>query len=108
MRKLISKILVGILTLFLAGRFISGIYLREAKSIILVGAILGLFSFFLKPILKFIFLPFRLLTFNLFSILINVGLVKLVDFIFLEFEIKGILPLLAVALIFWVLEFILK
>jgi putative membrane protein len=105
---LFLQILAGIL-----GIWLSVIYLPEVEftgswqKLILAGAILGLINFFIKPILKVITLPLRILTFGLFGLVINMLMVWLVDIIFPELIISGIIPLFLTSLIVWGINVIL-
>ena len=106
--KLLFHIISGVLGIYLASRFVSGVeFTGPVKSLVIIGAALGLVNFFIKPILRLITLPVRILTFGLFGLVINMALVWLVaDVIFSEeIEIHGLLPLLWTTLIIWVLHF---
>ena len=107
--RLITKLLVGIIGTWIAVTFIPGITVNgDISTIIYVGVVLGLLLFFLKPILSAITLPLRIVTLNLFTIVIIMGLIWIVD-IFVpigQFEVVGIYNLLLYALIVWILEFI--
>lgn len=106
MRVLILQIISGTLGLWIAIRFVPGVELtEEIKYLFFAGLILGLLNSFLKPVLKFITLPVRLLTFGLFGLVINMALIWTVDLIFLELTIVGIMPLLWTTFIIWGLSF---
>lgn len=105
---LFLEILAGILGIFLAQRYVSGVeFAGNWQILVLAGIILGLINFFIKPILKVITLPLRILTFGLFGLVINMLMVWLVDLIFPELIIQGITPLFWTSLIVWGLSFIL-
>ncbi len=107
MRKLFFQIVTGILGLLIATLLVPGVEFSGSWQIlILAGFILGLINFFLKPILKLITLPLRMLTLGLFTLVINVGMIWIVDIFFPELAIVGILPLLWTSLIIWGLGFI--
>lgn len=53
------------------------------------GLLLGLFNFIVKPIVKILSLPINILTLGLFNIIINAGMLWIVDMIIRELEIKG-------------------
>jgi len=109
MANLLFHIISGILGLYLASRFVPGVEFNgSVKSLLIVGAALGLANFFIKPILKAVTLPIRIITFGLFSLVINLLMVWIVvDILFpTEFELRGFLPLLWTTLIIWVLNFI--
>lgn len=111
MWSLILQIGAGILGLWLAAKFVPGVeFTGKIQILLLAGSILGLINFFIKPVLKKITLPLRILTLGLFSLIINMGIVWLVaDVLFpAELEIHGILPLFWTTIIIWVLNIILS
>lgn len=122
MGRLFWHIIGGILGIFLAVKFVPGVSLEiiPGKSIffgfpltenwqifLLVGSILGLINFFIKPILDKITLPLKILTLGLFSLILNMGIIWLLDVLFLEFKILGILPLFLTTIIVLVISILL-
>jgi len=106
--KLLFHIISGILGLFLATKFVPGAELIGApQNLLIPGGILGLVNFFVKPFLKTVTLPIRILTFGLFGLLINMLLVWIVaDVLFPEkIEIVGLSSLFWTTVIIWVLNF---
>jgi len=91
----------------LAARFVPGVqFTGDYKMLLIIGGALGIINFFIKPILKTISLPIRILTLGLFSLVINMGLVWLIEILFpKELEIIGLLPLFWTTLIIWALNF---
>jgi len=107
--KLFFQIIAAILGIFLATKFIPGVeFSGSVEILLLAGGILGLVNFFIKPILKAISLPLRILTFGLFSLIINMVLVWIVvDILFPEaLEIRGLTPLFWTTVIVWALNLI--
>ncbi len=111
MNKLIVKLLVGIVGIALS------IYLLKSSvtydgsiiTILFVGLVTGLLLFFVRPILSLITLPIRIITLNLFSFVIMMFIVWLVDVLFPSdmFEIlPGIQNLFYVTLIIWGTELV--
>jgi len=108
--KLILHIAAAALGLFLAAKIVPGVdFYGTYFMIIIVGAILGLVNFFIKPILKAISLPIRILTLGLFGLVINMALVWLIaDIVFADvLEISGIIPLFWTTIIIWLSNFFL-
>lgn len=114
MRRLLLHIIAGGLALWLADKYISGVEfngpffiiptnqekIREFfRSLIFVGAFLGFLTFFIKPILALISLPLRIITFGLFSLIINLSLVWLTHIIFPELVIPNLFSLAWITLI---------
>ena len=116
MNSLILQIIAGILGIFLATKFVPGVSLEilpgqsslfgieftaSWQILLLIGFVLGLINFFIKPVLKMITLPLRILTFGLFSLVINMLMVWAVDILFPELVISGIIPLFWLSIIIW-------
>lgn len=116
------QIVAGILGIILAERFVGGVefngdlfFIPKSQAqisnlfntLVFIGAFLGFLNFFVKPILKKIALPLRIVTFNLFSLVIAMALVWVTDIIFPELIILGIIPLFWTTIIIWGLSFIL-
>ncbi|MBZ1345033.1 MAG: phage holin family protein [Candidatus Nealsonbacteria bacterium] len=107
MKKLFLQIIVGILGIFLAKVFIPGVELIGGIQILIFsGVILGLINFFIKPILKIITFPLKILTFGFFSLILNIAIIWFVDFIVPGLKIIGFLPLLGTTFIIWALNLI--
>lgn len=107
--KLVLHIIAATLGLFLAARFVPGVEFYGTYFMLLViGIVLGLINFFIKPMLKAISVPIMILTLGLSTLIINMAMVWLIDIIFpAEIEIYGITPLFFTTLIIWVLSFLL-
>jgi len=116
MNSLILQIIAGILGIFLATKFVPGVSLEiipgqsslfgieftaSWQILLLVGSALGLINFFIKPVLKMITLPLRILTFGLFSLVINMVMIWTVDILFPELVIQGIIPLFWTTVVIW-------
>ena len=99
--KLFFHIISGVLGIFLASRFVPGVEFRGSyKMLLIIGAVLGLINFFIKPILKTISLPIRILTLGLFTLLINMALIWTMEILFPKnLEIAGLWPLFLTTLI---------
>jgi putative membrane protein len=100
--RLIVQIGAGILGIWLATQFVPGVeFIGPVKSLLIAGTILGLINFFIKPILKVITLPLRILILGLFSLVINMGMIWVVDILFVELVITGLIPLFWTTIIVW-------
>jgi putative membrane protein len=120
---LILQIIAGIVGLFIAQKYVDGVHfngpifllpksLSEINlimgTLVFVGAVLGVLNHFVKPILKKITLPLRIITLDLFSIVILMFLVWLTNVFSPELTIQGLKALFFTALIVWVVHFILS
>jgi len=122
MERLFWQIVVGILGIYLGTHFVPGVSLEippegiiflgikltaQWQVLVLIGIVLGLVNSFIKPILKIITLPLRILTFGLFGLIINMLMIWLVDIFFPELIIAGLIPLFWLTFIVWILSFLL-
>ncbi len=108
MRNFLVKIVSGVLGLWIAVSFVPGVdFTGSLKSLAIAGVLLGLVNFFVKPILKIITLPIRMLTLGLFGLVINMAMVWAIDIFYPELVIVGLLPLFWTTLVVWVLGIIL-
>lgn len=104
---LFFHILSGIFGLYLATKFVPGVeFIGTFKMLLIIGGILGFVNFFIKPILKTITLPLRIMTLGLVSLVINMGLVWLVADVFFpkDLEITGLIPLFWTTVTIWALN----
>lgn len=103
MTNLILQIFSGIAGLWLAKQFIDGVVFEGPIYILLLaGLILGLINFFIKPILKLLTLPIRLLTFGLFGLVMDMIIIWGVSILFVDYlDFKGIMPLFWTTIIIW-------
>lgn len=108
MTKLIAQILASIIALRLAQLYMSGIQFKgNVEILIFAGAVLGLLNFFVKPILKAITLPLRILTLGFFSFIINIVIVYFVYLAFYELVFEGFWPMAWFIVLLWFLNLIL-
>jgi len=122
MRKLLSQIIAAALGLWLATLFIPkvkvnllpdsnffGVNITQQWQIFLVlGIILGLLNFFVKPILKTLALPLEIITLGFFSIIISMAMIWIVTIIFKELTVPLYLPLFLTSLVIWATNFIIQ
>jgi putative membrane protein len=110
--KILWQVAVGIIGLYLAVLFVPSIEIidqggfsqESVKIIILAGSALGLINFFLKPIVSLISFPLRLITLGLFSLVINMTMLEIVDILFINLNIVGLSGLFWTSLIVWLLS----
>lgn len=116
------QITAGIAGLFLADKFVKGVdftgplFLIPKNqeqihaffgTLVFVGAFLGILNGIAKPILNKIAFPLRMITLNLFTLVIAMAMVWITDIIFQELQVYGIIPLFWTTVIIWGLSFIL-
>ena len=120
MKKLLSQIIAASLGLWLAVLFVPGVIIKvyppsnffgfslknQWEIILVLGIVLGLLNYFLKPLLKTLSLPLEIISLGLFTIVINMALIWLLDMMFDELYAPLFLPLLYTTLIIWGLNII--
>ena len=95
-RSMLSKLIIQILTnavaIYVAAEIVSGFTLQENSFVTLLtaGFILGLINYFIKPILKLISAPLILFTLGLFTIVINIAMLLLLDHFMAKLEISSL------------------
>ena len=121
-KKLLSQIISAVAGLWLAVYFIPEVAAKvysdssffgfpltqQWQILLLLGIILGLLNYFIRPILKIISLPLQMLTLGLFSIVINMGMIWFLDLMFDELYAPWLFPLLYTTLIIWALNLIIS
>lgn len=97
--KIIARLLITALGLLTAASFIDGIHVAGFWIALVVAIILGLLNVFVKPILTILTLPITLITFGLFSFVINALLFWFTAAIIDGFEVEGFLVALLGSLV---------
>ena len=86
---IIAHILVTAVLLFVLGKIVDGIRVRDAKAAIIGAIALGLANFFVRPILVLLTLPVTIITLGLFLIVVNALMLGLAAWVVDGFEVKG-------------------
>lgn len=87
--KLLINWLISGLAVFIASRILPGVSIADLKTALVVAAVLGIINVFVKPILTLLTLPITLLTFGLFSVVVNAFIIILVDGFVTGFSVSG-------------------
>jgi len=91
MTKFIAQIFVNAVAIFLADYLIPGfIFTGDILTLFIAGLILGLINVILRPILRFVSTPFIIISLGFFLIIINIGLLWLLEYLVDELTITGI------------------
>ena len=106
--RFVLKLLVSSLAVFFGARILNGVYLDGFPTAILVALVIGFLNAFLKPILVVLTIPITLLTFGLFLLIINAGIILLADYALSGFAVDSfftaVLFSIIVSVITWILE----
>ena len=107
--RVVIKIAANTAALWIATAYITGFILTGGvQSLIIGGAVLAGINLIVRPILKFITLPFLILTLGAFYVVIFVVLLLIADFLLPQLTISGFSALLWGALIIGVVNTIVK
>jgi putative membrane protein len=97
------RALITAIGLWIATRWVSGIRIDDAGTLILAGALLGIMNAIVRPIAILLTLPITILTLGLFLLVVNAAMVALVAAILPGFHIPGgFWSAFATALIVWI------
>ena len=110
--KFVLKLLVTSLAVFFGAYLLDGVYLKGFPTAILVALLVGFLNAFLRPVLVILTIPFTLLTFGLFLLVINAVIILLADYALDGFTVNSfftaVLYSIIVSVITWLLEAIAK
>jgi putative membrane protein len=106
--RLLLRILLNALALFVADYFIEGIALSGVTATILAGLVLGLVNALVKPVLFVVTLPLTLVTLGLFLFVLNGLCLGLTAALVPGFEITGFWSAVGGALIVSVVSWLLN
>ncbi len=88
------KLLLNGLAVFAAAYLTPYVSVDSFLTAVIVAIVLGILNTVLKPILKLLTLPITFLTLGLFSLVINLFILWLTDYLIAGFAIDGFLPLI--------------
>ncbi len=100
MKDFIVALLVNGLLVYVLDWILPGITIDSFFTAVWVGLVLGLINYFVKPILATLTLPLTILTFGLFLLVLNGGLVMLAGYLVSGFTVNGIIPAILFAILF--------
>jgi putative membrane protein len=88
--RLLVRILANSLAIYLAAYFVEGFnFPHDWKLLLFAGFILALLNGLLKPVLKFLSMPLIFLTLGVFPLVINIGILWLLQYFIPDLKIEG-------------------
>jgi putative membrane protein len=108
MKKLIIRLLVNALVIFLIAQLLPGFDVQSIYTAIIVAIVLGLINVTLRPLLIILTLPITIVTLGLFIFILNALLLKFASTIVKGFELTGFLPALVASLIISFVNIVIK
>ncbi|MBN1984186.1 MAG: phage holin family protein [Chitinivibrionales bacterium] len=108
----ITKLVINALGLAFAAYIVDGIYINNAITLIVAAVVMGVVNAFLKPLFVLLTLPFTILTFGFFLLIVNAAMFGLVALLLPGFSVDGFIPALfgwiIVSITSWVVSSIVK
>lgn len=95
---LLAGWIINTIAVMVGSYLIPGVEVDGWFSALVAAVILALINTFIKPILVILTLPITVLTLGLFLLVINAGLIMLVDYFVAGFEVSGFLAALLLSL----------
>ena len=109
MTKLIIRLIINAVALWVAAQLVSGIQLSEnIWQVLVVALIFGLINALIKPIVKILSFPLIIVTLGLFTLVINAFLLLLTDWLSIGLQIDGFWPAVLGAIIVSVVSWFLS
>lgn len=99
MQAVLIRIIAVIIGLFIAARFVPGIYLEDLYTAFIVVVLLGAVNLVVRPVLVVLTLPVTILTLGLFLFVVNAGLFWFIGSFVEGFDVEGFRPALLGSLI---------
>lgn len=100
----IIRALISAIGLWIATRWVSGIRIDNAGTLVLAGLLLGVVNAIVRPILVVLTLPITIFSLGLFLLVVNTAMVALVAWMLPAFHIYGgFWSAFATALIVWII-----
>ncbi len=104
MRNAVLKFIVNIVGFYLAARFFPAITYDTPSALLWAGVVLGVVNVLVRPILVLLTLPIKILTFGLFTLVINTLMVMLTGALIGGLHIPGFWLAFAVAIFISILN----
>ncbi len=108
MSKLFIKYISIIIAIYLLSLVIPSIYIGSISALLIMGLVLLVVNFILKPILLLITLPVSLLTLGLFSFIVNAWTIMIADHFVTGISMGGFLNSLLAAFVIVIVHHMLK
>ncbi|MFN2224240.1 MAG: phage holin family protein [Chloroflexota bacterium] len=109
MMKLIIRLLINAVALWVAAQIVSGITLSDSLAqVLIVALVFGIINALIKPIVKVLSFPLIIVTLGLFTLVINAFLLLLTDWLSIGLQIDGFWPAVLGAIIVSVVSWFLS
>jgi putative membrane protein len=104
----VVHILVTAVMLFVIGKMLDGIVVKNAKAALIGALVLGLANAVVRPVLVLLTLPVTIVTLGLFLLVVNALMLMLAAALVDGFEVKGFVPALWGSLTLAIVNFVVE
>lgn len=108
MKRLIISLFVSVLSLYICSHLMSGMYIGSIGTLIILSIVIGALNSTIKPVMKFLSFPITVLTFGLFSLVINAIVLKLAFFLVPHATLRGFFNAIIASILLSILHWILN
>lgn len=105
MLRFIVHLLVSAVVVMIAAYILPGVHVDGFLAALVTAVILGVVNAVIKPVLTVVTLPITILTFGLFSLILNALIIWLVDMIVPGFQVDGFWSAVLFSVVLSVLNF---
>jgi putative membrane protein len=105
--KIVVAVLINAAALWVADALLAGVEIDGIGPLLIAGAVLGVLSAIVKPILVLLSLPFLILTLGLFMLVINIVILWMTSALVGGFDISGFWTYVGAVLIVWIVNTVL-
>ncbi len=105
---MIINMLILSVTIFLVAELLPGIRVKNFFTAVIVAIVYSVINFFMGWLLVLLTLPFMILTFGLFKLVINAFLLWITDKLMEDFEIKDLLTTFVAASLITIVDSLLR
>jgi putative membrane protein len=106
--RLAIGILINAAALWVADALFSGVDIDGWGPLVIAAIVLGIVNALLKPILTILSIPFIIVTFGLFLLVINIAMLALTEWIVSGFSIDGFWTYVGAVIVMWAVNAVLS
>jgi putative membrane protein len=99
MRKFFITCLLNFISLYIASLLFTKVVVSDTSSLLWAGIFLAIINFFIRPLLIIISFPINIVTFGIFTLVINTWMVMMTDWMIKGISIPGFWLSFAVAVV---------
>lgn len=97
--RLVLRTLFGMAGLWLAQKFVPGVYFSDTQNLVIAALLLGVVNAIVRPVVFFFTLPITFITLGLFLLVVNAAMIGLTAWLMDGFTVAGFWPALFAAIV---------